>query len=146
MFSKQVEVQPEESEIRSIQSRFKKLKFCVFTAGGKGAEACLYYVAWSMAKNETISYLRKQCETLHTYIICAGTRRIMKHFKENPSYDLVNDDGLCFKVPALKEYCNFVWQDPSVMTNLYLPMRLHPMTRAAVNTIILRHKPKMQSS
>jgi hypothetical protein len=53
----------------------------------------------------------------------------------------VNDDKLCFKVPALKEYCSYVWQDPSCIMNLYLPMRLHPMTRLAVNEIILKHKP-----
>lgn len=34
-----------------------------------------------------------------------------------------------------------MWQDPACIMNLYLPMRLHPMTRAAVNTIILKHKP-----
>ena len=86
-------------------TRFKKFRLCVLTAGGSGSEASLFYVAWSNAKDESLSYLRKQLMVLHTCIICAGTRAIMKHFKNNPSYDLSNDSKLCFRVPALKEYC-----------------------------------------
>jgi hypothetical protein len=125
-----------------MSTRLKEFKICVLTAGGGTAnDACLFYVAWSNAKDESIAFLRKQLLVLHTYIISAGTRAIMKHFRNNPSYDLVNDDKLCFRVPALKEYCNYMWQDPSTFLNLYLPMRLHPMTRNAVYNIILRHKP-----
>ena len=44
-------------------------------------------------------------------------------------------------MPALASYCNFVYQDPAAILNLYLPLRLHPMTRSAINNIVLRHKP-----
>ena len=132
-----------ESELRALQTKLKKFKICILTAGASlGQDACLFYVAWSNAKDESIGYLRKQLLILHTYIISAGTRAIMKHFRNNPSYDLVNDDKLCFRVPALKEYCNYVWQDPATFLNLYLPMRLHPLTRHSVHQIILRHKPQ----
>ena len=117
------------------------MKICVLTAGGQGSEACLFYIAWTTEKHESASFLRQQLRVLHLHIISAGTRAIVQHFHNNPSYDLVNDEKLCFKVPALREYCNYLWQDPSCILNLYLPMRLHPMTRHAVNQIISRHKP-----
>jgi len=45
-------------------------------------------------------------------------------------------------IPPLSTYCDFVWQDPATFLNLYMPLRLHPMTRSAINNIIVRHKPK----
>lgn len=125
-------------------SKKGNLKVCIMGAGGRGSDASLFYVAWTTAKNESISFLRKQLRILHTYLISAGTRKIVQHFHDNPSYDLVNDENLCFKVPALKEYCRFLWQDITSVCNLYLPMRLHPITRQAVNSIISKHKPKLR--
>lgn len=40
----------------------------------------------------------------------------------------------------MKMYCNFIWKDISAFLNLYPSMRLHPMTRGAINNIILKHK------
>jgi len=82
-------------------TRLKKLKLCIMTAGGKGSDACLFYIAWSSCKEESLTFMRKQLQILHTYLIAAGTRKIVTHFRNNPSYDLVNDTKLCFKVPAL---------------------------------------------
>lgn len=39
--------------------------------------------------------------------------------------------------------CDKIWKEPSVFLNLYLPLRLHPMTRGVINNIINAHKPKL---
>lgn len=96
----------------------------------------------SKAKLESVTFLRKQLMMLHCYVISAGTRSVVKSFKTNPSYDFQYDPALRRQVKALHEYCNFVWQDPAVFLNLYLPLRLHPVTRGVINTIINRYKPK----
>lgn len=74
-------------------------------------------------------------------IVAAGTKNLILNLKANPNYDILNDDRVRDQVPALTNYCDFVWQDPAAIMGLYLPMRLHPMTRGAINNIILRHKP-----
>lgn len=48
-----------ESEARGLFTKKSKLKICIYTAGGKASEACLFYVAWTTAKNESITFLRK---------------------------------------------------------------------------------------
>ena len=78
---------------------------------------------------------------LHTMLIAAGTKNLISNLKQNSNYDILNDDHVREQIPALAKYCNFVWQDPAAIMGLYLPMRLHPMTRSAINNIILRHKP-----
>jgi hypothetical protein len=66
-----------ESEARALLTRNQKMKICILTAGGKASEACLFYVAWTTHKNESISFLRKQLRILHTHLISAGTRAII---------------------------------------------------------------------
>lgn len=74
-------------------------------------------------------------------IIAAGTKNIVTNLKQNPNYDMLNDDIVREQISAITNYCEYVWQDPAAIMGLYLPMRLHPMTRGAINNIILRHKP-----
>ena len=104
-------------------SRFKRLKTCIMTVGNKGSENCLIYIAITKNKKESVSHLRKQLQFLHCLVKSQGTNNI-------PS--------------TLANYTDYVWRDPAAVLNLYLPMRLHPMTRGAVNNIILRYKPSKE--
>jgi len=61
--------------------------------------------------------------------------------KENPNYDILNNDNVRAQIPTMSTLCDYIWQDPATFLDLYLPLRLHPVTRAAVNDIILKHKP-----
>jgi hypothetical protein len=78
---------------------------------------------------------------LHLFLISAGTKSLIANLKGNFNYDILNDIRVRDQIPALTQYCDFVYQDVAAILNLYLPMRLHPMSRGAVNNIILRHKP-----
>lgn len=40
----------------------------------------------------------------------------------------------------LADYCNILWRDTTAIMNLYPPLRLHPMTRGAINNIVMKHK------
>ena len=61
--------------------------------------------------------------------------------KENPNYDILNNDSVRAQIPTMSLLCDYIWQDPATFLDLYLPLRLHPVTRTAVNDIILKHKP-----
>ena len=44
-------------------------------------------------------------------------------------------------MPAMAAYCkDYLWRDTTAIMNLYPPLRLHPMTRGAINNIVLKHK------
>ena len=44
-------------------------------------------------------------------------------------------------MPSLAAYCkDYLWRDTTAIMNLYPPLRLHPMTRGAINNIVLKHK------
>lgn len=100
-----------------MQSKLKKLKLCVMAVGGTGSEASLLYIAWSKYRDESLNFLRKQLSTLHCFIIAAGTRALVNHFKEDPTYDFANDDLVGPQIPAIFDFCKFVWQDLSTFLN-----------------------------
>ena len=81
---------------------------------------------------------------LHCYIISHGTKKIVRNFQTNHNYDFGTDPSMSKHIDSIHSYCNFVWQDPSVFLNLYLPLRLHPMTRQTINSIVLKYKPIKQ--
>jgi hypothetical protein len=66
---------------------------------------------------------------LHCYIITAGTKAIMTQLRNDVNYDPLDELKIRQAMPPLNTYCKFVWQDPATFLNLYLPLRLHPMTR-----------------
>ena len=44
-------------------------------------------------------------------------------------------------MPSIASYCQqLIWRDTTAIMNLYPPLRLHPMTRGAINNIVLKHK------
>lgn len=50
-------------------------------------------------------------------------------------------------MPAMSAYCNnFLWRDTTAIMNLYPPLRLHPMTRGAINNIVMKHKKNLLST
>ena len=61
--------------------------------------------------------------------------------RENPNYDILNNDNVRSQIPTMSHLCNYIWQDPRTFLDLYLPLRLHPVTRQTINDIILTHKP-----
>ena len=135
-----IQDQSQENELRAMLVR-KGLTICFITAGGSGQEGCLIYIAVSKVKNESVSYLRRQLQILHTLMVSAGTSSMIKCLRSNPNFDVQNSGSVHASLPYIQNYCqDNIWRSLSVITNLYLPLRLHPMTRGTINNIILRHK------
>ena len=65
----------------------------------------------------------------------------MSNLRDNTTYDMLNEVRIREAIEPLGKYCKYIFQDPATFLNLYLPLRLHPMTRSAINSIIVRHKP-----
>ena len=121
------------------------MKICFMTVGGKGSDCCLIYIALSKDPKESISHMRKQLQFIHCLFISAGTKNIVSALRSNPNYDIMNLKPIREQfIPQLFHYSNYIWTDPATILNLYLSMRLHPMTRGAINNIVLRYKPSKE--
>ena len=77
--------------------------------GGQGSEGCLIYIAMSKNRNEPISHMRKQLQMLHLFLISAGTKALIANLKANFNYDILNDVRVRDQIPALTQYCDFVY-------------------------------------
>ena len=122
-------------------TRLGKFKICFMSSSDKSTEGALIYIAISKSKKESLSHLRKQLNMIHSMIISAGTGHIISSLKSNPNFDILNNPAIREQIPLISKVCDYIWQDPATILNLYLPLRLHPMSRNAVNNVILRHKP-----
>ena len=61
--------------------------------------------------------------------------------RSNPNYDILSMGSVRANMEQINHYATtLVWRDLQAITNLYPPLRLHPMTRGAVNNIITRYK------
>ena len=100
----------------------------------------MIYIALSKVKDESIGHLRKQLYFMHLQIICAGTVNLIKCLKSNPNYDILSNIEVRNQMTPLSEYCKILWRDTTAIMNLYPPLRLHPMTRGAINNIVMKHK------
>lgn len=127
-------------------TKFKKLKIAFMQIGGQSNQGGLIYIAISKIKEETISHLRRQLYYMHLQIICAGTVGLINCLKQNPNYDILSNDVVRFQMNPLAEYCNILWRDLTAIMNLYPPLRLHPMTRGAINNIVMKHKRNLLQS
>ena len=117
------------------------MKIAFMQVGGHINEGSLIYIAISKIKQETISHLRKQLYFMHLQIICAGTLNLIKCLKSNPNYDILSNDSVRAQMSLISSYCgNHLWRDTTAIMNLYPPLRLHPMTRGAINNIVMKHK------
>jgi len=130
-----------DNQCKAMLTRLGKFKICFMTSGGKSSEGALIYIALSKSKKESLSHLRKQLNMIHSMIISAGTGHIISSLKSNPNFDILNNPAIRDELPTITQLCDYLWQDPATLLNLYLPLRLHPMSRNAVNNVILRHKP-----
>jgi len=84
---------------------------------------------------------------MHLQIISAGTQNLIKCLKSNPNYDILSNDPVRALMPSLSDYCkSFIWRDTTSIMNLYPPLRLHPMTRGAINNIVMKHKKNLLTS
>jgi hypothetical protein len=76
-------------------------------------------------------------------VISIATQNLLKSLKMNPSYDVIGD--IYDKSILLRNLCDSTAIDPSTFTNCYLPMRVHPHTRTAIDIIVKTHKPTNDS-
>lgn len=60
--------------------------------------------------------------------------------KKNPSFDVVND--IFHSTNLLKEICCTMDKDPATFLNSFLPLRMHPKTKDAIEQTIKRFKPQ----
>ena len=65
--------------------------------------------------------------------------------KENSCYDMMEDQTIYRQLISLYQLCSHMPQNPSTFLNLYLPLRLHPMTRGVINNIINKHRNALQN-
>ena len=97
----------------------------------------------SKVKDESISFLKRQLEFLHTQMISMCTQNLVRSLKLNPSYDVISD--IYERSMLLKNLCESTRSDPSVFMNAYMPMRVHPTTRTIIDIIARTHKPANES-
>ena len=128
------------NELRGMITRFKKMKLAFTQVGGHGNEGCLIYIALSKCKDESISHLRKQLYYMHLQLICAGTAQQINCLRQNPNYDLLSNNQVRNQMQPLAEYCKHLWRDTTAIMSLCPPLRLHPMTRGAINNIVSKYK------
>jgi len=72
-------------------------------------------------------------------MISMMTKQIIKTLQYNPSYDLVNDvntNGI-----LISNQISNMTNDPATFLNQFLSLRLHPLTRDAIESSIRRFKP-----
>ena len=67
----------------------KKLKIAFVVKGG-----CLIYIAVSKNPKESISFLKKQLETLHTTLVSIATKNFVEMLMQNSSYDVMGDPSI----------------------------------------------------
>jgi len=49
-----------DNKITGMLSRFRGMKTCFMTAGGKGSDWGIIYIAWSKDPKESVSHMKKQ--------------------------------------------------------------------------------------
>ena len=91
----------------------------------------LIYIAISKVQDESVSFLKKQLEILHLQLISIATQSIVKAMKRNPSFDVVND--IYHSTGLLKTLCQTTDKDPATFLNSFLPLRMHPKTKEAID-------------
>jgi len=97
------------------------MKFVFMTKG-----SCLIYIALSRARNESVSFLRKQLEQLHCLLISITTRQVINMLIQNPSFDLMNE--MWTGLPLLRRLSSGVNKSPATFLNMYLPLRMDKTT------------------
>jgi hypothetical protein len=102
----------------------------------------LIYIGISNAKDESVSFLKKQLEFIHCQLISLTTQNLIHTLKSNPSYDVVND--IYEQTHLLKTICNSADKDPGTFLNQFLPLRMHPNTRESIEITIKRYKPESE--
>jgi hypothetical protein len=48
----------------------------------------------SKVKGESVSFMKKQMETLHTLLVSIATRNFIQMMKENSCYDIMEDQAI----------------------------------------------------
>jgi hypothetical protein len=61
----------------------------------------------------------------------------------NPGFDVISE--IYDKSQLLRNLCDSTSRDPSVFMNAFMPMRVHPSTRNAIDAIVKTHKPTNES-
>ena len=61
----------------------------------------------------------------------------------NPSYDVVND--ILASSNLIKNQCDYSCIDPSTFLNSFLPLRMHPKTREAIDATLEKFRPENES-
>ena len=72
-----------------MNTRMKGLKIVFVCKGG-----CMLYVMTSKVKKESVSFMKKQLELLHTQLVSIATKNFIQHMKENSCYDIMEDQTI----------------------------------------------------
>ncbi|CDW87641.1 UNKNOWN [Stylonychia lemnae] len=100
----------------------------------------LIYIALSRDQFESVSFMKKQLEVLHTQFISLQTSNLIKTLNINQSYDVANE--LYQHQFQIKHLCDKMYKDPYTFLNQFLPLRLHPKTRELVDETLRNNKPQ----
>ena len=55
---------------------------------------CIIYIMTSKVKGESVSFMKKQIEALHTVLVSIATRNFIQMMKENSCYDIMEDQAI----------------------------------------------------
>lgn len=123
------------SQCKGMKSRWSGLKVVFMVKGGS-----VIYVMISKVKHESMSFMNKQLAVLHTHLVSLATKNFVAILKQNSCYDIMSDPSIYRQLPSLTYLCHMMRQNPFTFLNLYLPTRMHPITRQVINSIIYKHK------
>lgn len=99
-----------QSKILSLVSLSSAFKVSFMHKGD-----CLIYIALSKNENESVTFLKRQLEMLHSQIISLTTKNLIKTLQYNPSYDVIND--IFDHHQQINNFINNMPGDPSTFLN-----------------------------
>jgi hypothetical protein len=72
-----------------MNTKANGLKIAFICKGG-----CMLYVMTSKVKKESLSFMKKQLEMLHTQLVSIATNNFIEHMKANSCYDIMEDQTI----------------------------------------------------
>ena len=76
-------------------------------------------------------------------MISLTTNALIKTLIINPSFDAVN--AVVGQEEFLKNVCDTSSIDPSTFLNYFMPLRMHPKTREAIEHTVKKYKPNSEN-
>ena len=125
---------------KGMRTRWHGLKIVFLVKGGS-----VIYVMITKHKTESTTFMKKQLAVLHTALVSIATKNFISVLRTNSCYDIMADSSVYRQLPSLSFLCNTMPQNPFSFLNLFLPLRLHPLTRNLIDGIITKHRNALSS-